>query len=198
MGLKFEHPDGQTPLYEEEKDGLLIPTIATRGELDEFEQQNIEQAVQWVLMKTFKPDVVFTEKFIRDVHKRMYGNIWAWAGDFRRSNKNLGVDKWQISIELKKLLEDAIFWMDNKTYSPDEFAIRFKHKLVSIHCFPNGNGRHSRLLADIIIGKLFKLQVFSWGASHLDPASNSRATYINALKKADNGEIVPLLEFARS
>jgi Fic-DOC domain mobile mystery protein B len=165
MGLDLDYIDGQTPLDEEEKDGLLIPTIATRSELDEFEQQNIEQAVQWTLGRSFKRDTVFTEEFIRMVHKRMYADVWAWAGEFRKTNKNIGIDKWQIPIELRYLLDDIRYWHENNTYPPDEMAVRFKHRIVSIHCFPNGNGRHSRLMADIIIEKIYKQPVFSWGAA---------------------------------
>lgn len=106
MGLDLDYMDGQTPLDEEEKDGLLIPTIATHAELDEFEQQNIEQAVQWTLGCSFKPDTVFTENFIRMVHKSMYADVWAWAGEFRKTNKNIGIDKWQIPTVLKYLLDD--------------------------------------------------------------------------------------------
>jgi Fic-DOC domain mobile mystery protein B len=165
MGLDLDYIDGQTLLDEEEKGGLLIPTIATRGELDEFEQQNIEQAVQWTLGRSFKPEVIFTENFIRTVHKRMYADVWAWAGEFRKTNKNIGVDKWQIPSDLKYLLDDVKYWHENNTYPPDEIAVRFKHRIVSIHCFANGNGRHSRLIADIIIEKIYKQPVFSWGAA---------------------------------
>ena len=140
MGLDLEYIDEQTPLDEEEKEGLLIPTIATREELDEFEQQNIEDAMQWVLGRSFNAETIFTEKFIRTIHKRMYGEIWDWAGKFRRTNKNLGIDKWQIPMAIKTLCDDALFWIEHKTFTPDEIALRFKHKIVSIHCFPNGNG----------------------------------------------------------
>jgi Fic-DOC domain mobile mystery protein B len=198
MGLDLDYIDGQTPLEEEEKDGLLIPTIATRGELDEFEQQNIEQAVQWTLTRNFKQQDIFTEVFIKDVHKRMYNNVWAWAGKFRKTNKNLGVDKQYIGIELKKLLDDVIYWTNNNTYPPDEIALRFKHRIVSIHCFPNGNGRHSRLMADIIIEKIFKLSVFTWGAANLSDEGNARAAYLKAVKTADKGDCSLLLAFARS
>lgn len=167
MGLKLTYINGQTPLDENEIDGLLVPTIATRGELDEFEQQNIEQAIQWSLMRNFKQQEIFSENFVKDVHKKMYQNVWRWAGDFRKTNKNLGVDKWKIAIELKNLINDAIYWAENETFSPDEIAIRFKHRIVSIHCFPNGNGRHSRLMADIIIEKIYKKPVFTWGAGNL-------------------------------
>lgn len=198
MGLDLEYINGQTPLDEEEKEGLLIPTIATRGELDEFEQQNIEQAVQWTLGRSFKPELIFTEEFVRMVHKRMYGDIWAWAGEFRKTNKNLGVDKWQIPTELKSLLDDAKFWHENNTYPPDELAIRFKHRIVSIHCFPNGNGRHSRLMADIIIEKIHKRPVFSWGATKLSNESDVRVMYLKAVKAADKSDYNLLLAFARS
>lgn len=198
MGLDFDSIDGQTPLEEEEKEGLLIPTIATRGELDEFEQQNIEQAVQWTLGRSFKPELIFTEEFIRTVHKRMYADVWAWAGEFRKTNKNIGVDIWQIPSNLKYLLDDAQYWYKNNTYPPDEMAVRFKHRLVSIHCFPNGNGRHSRLMADIIIEKLYKQPVFSWGAAKLSSEGYTRQAYLKAVKIADQGDYSLLLAFARS
>lgn len=198
MGLDLEYIDGQTPLEQDEKDGLLIPTIATRGELDEFEQQNIEQAVQWTLTRNFKQQNVFTQAFIKEVHRRMYNSVWGWAGNFRNTNKNIGVDKWMIPVELKNLLDDAIYWSDKRIYPPDEIAVRFKHRIVSIHCFPNGNGRHSRLMADIIIEKIYKLPVFSWGAQNLVKQGNTRATYLAAIKAADKGDIQPLLHFSKS
>jgi Fic-DOC domain mobile mystery protein B len=197
MGLDFDYIDGQTPLDEEEKDGLLIPTIATRGELDEFEQQNIEQAVQWTLGRSFKREVIFTEDFIRTLHKRMYADVWAWAGEFRKTNKNIGVDKWQIPSDLKYLLDDAKYWHENNTYPPDEIAVRFKHRIVSIHCFPNGNGRHSRLMADIIIEKIYKQPVFSWGAANLSSEGDTRTAYLKAVKTADKGDYSLMLAFAR-
>lgn len=198
MGLELQYEDGQTLLDDEEREGILIPTITTRGELDELEQYNIEQAMLWSVSRRFKQDLVFTEKFIQTVHRQMYGLVWDWAGQFRKTNKNIGVDKWQIAAALKYLLDDASFWYAHKTYLPDEAAVRFKHRLVSIHCFPNGNGRHSRLLADIIISKLYQQPVFSWGAALLTRKGEARSAYLAALKVADAGDIQPLLQFARS
>lgn len=198
MGLTLDYEDGQTPLDEEEKAGLLISTITTHGELNEFEQQNIENAVQWIEGRSFKPEVIFTESFIRKLHKRMYELVWAWAGEFRKSEKNLGIPWHNIPIELKMLLDDALFWYQNQTFSPDEMAVRFKHRLVSIHCFSNGNGRHSRLMADIIIEKIYKLPVFTWGAANLTKPGKARANYIKALKAADEGDYGLLMAFARS
>jgi Fic-DOC domain mobile mystery protein B len=198
MGLDIDYIDGQTPLDEDEMEGLLIPSIATRAELDEFEQQNIEQAMQWTLGRSLKPGVIFTEDFIRTVHKRMYGDVWAWAGSFRKTNKNIGVDKWQIPIELKTLSDDAKYWYENNTFPPDEMALRFKHRLVSIHCFPNGNGRHSRLMADIIIDKIYRQPLFSWGTLKDTNEGDARKSYLKAVKTADQGDYSLLLAFARS
>jgi Fic-DOC domain mobile mystery protein B len=198
MGLHLDYIDGQTPLDEEEKEGLRIPTLATRAELDEFEQQNIEQAVQWTMGRSFKSATIFTEEFVKMVHKRMYSNVWAWAGEFRKTNKNIGIDHWKIHPELRKLLDDVKYWHENNTYPPDEIAVRFKHRLVSIHCFANGNGRHSRFMADIIIEKIYKQPVFSWGAANLSGEGDTRKAYLKAIKSADSGDYRLLLTFARS
>ena len=198
MGLDLAYINGQTPLDEDEKEGLLIQTIATREELDEFEQQNIEEAIQWALSRSLRADNVFTKKFICNLHKRMYGNVWAWAGKFRKTDKNLGIDKWQIPVALKTLCDDSKFWIENETYSSDELAIRFKHRIVSIHCFPNGNGRHSRLMADIIISKIYHLPLFNWGAGDLVQQGDTRSSYLKAVKAGDKDDFEPLLDFARS
>jgi Fic-DOC domain mobile mystery protein B len=198
MGLNSDYIDGQTPLNEEEQNGLLIPSITTREELDEFEQLNIEKAIQWTFGKKWKAEQLFSEKFVKDLHKRMYGEVWKWAGAFRESEKNLGIKSYLIPAELKVLLDDALFWVENDTYSPDELAIRFKHRLVSIHCFSNGNGRHSRLMADLIMEKLFNATFFSWGSSNLVKATETRKGYIKAVKMADKQDLQPLIVFAKS
>jgi Fic-DOC domain mobile mystery protein B len=185
-------------LDEEEKEGLLITTITTRAELDEFEQLNIQKAIEWTLIRKFKSDKVLTEGFIKELHYRMFGDTWAWAGKFRNTNKNLGVDYFKVSVELRNLLDDTRFWVDKAIYPPNEIAIRFKHRIVSIHCFANDNGRHSRLLGDIIIEHFFKLPVYSWGSSNLIKADQSRKFYLTAIRVADKGDIEPLINFARS
>jgi Fic-DOC domain mobile mystery protein B len=128
----------------------------------------------------------------------MYGEVWKWAGTFRTSEKNLGVKNYQIAIELKQLLDDAVFWKENNTYKSEELAIRFKHRLVSIHCFANGNGRHSRLMADLIMEKLYNSKFFSWGSGNLVKANETRSNYIQAVRKADNNDIEHLIFFAKS
>jgi Fic-DOC domain mobile mystery protein B len=198
MGLTIVYIEGQTPLDDDEKEGLRIPSITTREELDEFEQLNIEKAIQWTFGKKISVEQLFSEKFIKELHKRMYGEVWKWAGTFRTSEKNLGIKNYLIAIELKQLLDDAIFWKENNTYSPSELAIRFKHRLVSIHCFANGNGRHSRLMADLIMEKLYDSNFFSWGSSNLVKATEIRSNYIQAVRKADNNDIEPLITFAKS
>ena len=198
MGLELLYGEGQTPLDEEEKEGLKINSITTQGELDEFEQLNIEKAVEWTINANLKPEKILTEKFIKDLHKKMFGDVWKWAGEFRKSEKNIGISWTQIGIELKNLLDDTKYWIENKTYSPDEIAIRFKHRIVSIHCFPNGNGRHSRMMADIIIESIFEKEIFTWHQSNMVKADKTRKKYINALREADNGSVKPLIEFAKN
>lgn len=200
MGLIIEYEDGQTPLDEDEKDGLLFPAITTRGELDELEQRNIEEAVRWTIgrRKRFTIDEILTEEFVCRLHKEMLSGVWAWAGTFRNSNKNIGVDKYQVATELRMLLDDCKFWIEHATFSPDEIAIRFKHRIVSIHCFSNGNGRHSRLMADIIIEKVFGANAFTWGNNNQLSTGEYRAKYLAALRLADKGDFTLLVEFARS
>lgn len=198
MGLDIDFTDGATELDDEEKQGLKLLTITTRKELDEFEQRNIEEAMLWTIGRKFRAETIFSEKFLKDLHKRMYADVWNWAGNYRQTQKNIGVDWWQIPTDIRVLLDDALFWFENKSFPEDEIAIRFKHRLVSIHCFLNGNGRHSRLIADIIAEKLFKLPVFSWGQHNLSKTNDSRNRYLKALKKADLGDYSDLIEFARS
>ena len=199
MGLELEYIDGQTPLDEDEKEGLLIDSITTRGELDEFEQLNIQKAVKWTLTRTFSHEEILTEVFIRRLHKKMLEDIWSWAGQFRLSNKNIGVEWQNISVELRQLLDNGKYWIENNTYADDELVIRFKHRLVNIHCFPNGNGRHSRLMADILISNVLGGTLFSWGGQQdLVSKSKTRGNYIGAIRAGDQGDIIPLIEFART
>lgn len=198
MGLEIKYIEGQTPLSEEEMEGLMISSITTRGELNEFEQYNIEKAIEWTLGLKITPKQLLSEKFIKDLHKKMYKDVWKWAGVYRDSEKNIGVMSYKIVVELKNLLDDAVFWFQNNTYSNEEFAIRFKHRLVSIHCFPNGNGRHSRLFADLIMQKLYDSSHFTWGKENLNKANETRKNYIKALQEADNNYFKPLIDFAKS
>jgi Fic-DOC domain mobile mystery protein B len=196
MGIDLRYKKGQTPINEEEKSGLLIKTITLQEELDEFEQMNIEKAVEWVIYTKLSQERILSEKFVKDLHKKMYDDVWKWAGSFRKSEKNIGISWPHISTELKKIMDDTQYWVNNQTYSPEEIAIRFKHRIVQIHCFPNGNGRHSRLMADIIITSIFDKEIFSWCKSNMVKADETRSKYITSLKEADNGNIAPLIAFA--
>jgi len=198
MGLNLKYADGQTPLDDDEKEGLKIKLITTQKELDEFEQINIEKAVEWTIRANLKAEKILTEKFIKDLHKKMYGDVWKWAGEFRKTSKNIGIKWTQIGIELKNLIDDTKYWLENKTYPPEEIAIRFKHRIVAIHCFPNGNGRHSRMMADIIIESIFGKEIFSWHKSNMVRADETRKEYITALREADYGNIQPLIKFAKN
>jgi len=198
MGLDLEYIKGQTPIDEEEQEELKIKTISTRRELNEFEQNNIEKAIVWSIKQKFSYHKILTINFILDVHKKMFYDVWEWAGSFRKTNKNIGVDKYLIQQELKILLDDCKFWIERETYSEDEIAIRFKHRLVKIHPFPNGNGRHSRLCADILVSHVFNKPVFTWGGEDLSKKGISRHKYLEAIYESDEGNLYPLLEFARS
>ena len=197
MGLELEYIKGQTPIEEEEKEELKIKTISTRGELNEFEQANIEKAIEWSLKTNPSYNKILTIDFIIEVHKRMFDQVWGWAGKFRKTNKNIGVDKYQIPLELTKLIDDCRYWIENKVYPEDEIAIRLKHRLVEIHPFPNGNGRHSRLCADILISKGLKKEIFTWGSKNITDKGDTRTEYLNAIYEADKENLKPLLVFAR-
>jgi Fic-DOC domain mobile mystery protein B len=189
---------GQTPLDEEERAGLKIKSISTREELDEFEQQNIETAITWLSGQNIKLDCFLSEKFLKELHFKMFNEVWNWAGKFRLSDKNIGVNWNIIGPEIKKLLDDTKYWVENRTFSNEEIALRLKHRLVFIHPFPNGNGRCSRLLADTMMEKIFKQAIFSWGGIAFSSVVEKRADYIKALQFADKGDYTLLLKFAKS
>jgi Fic-DOC domain mobile mystery protein B len=197
MGLDLHYIEGQTPIDDDEKSELLIKTISTRADLDEFEQLNIEKAVEWTLKTKFEWHQILTEKFIKAVHEKMFGDVWIWAGQFRRSNKNMGVDKHRIPLEIKKILDDCAYWIEHKVFLEDEIAVRFSHRIVSIHPFPNGNGRHARLIADILVSHGLKRPHFSWGRTSLASGGISRSRYLEALKEADENHYDALIKFAR-
>lgn len=197
MGLEFDYTEGQTPIDEAEKEGLKIRSISTMAELDQFEQQNIEEALLWLMRKSLKPTEVLRVDFMQQIHQRMFKQVWKWAGHFRQTNKNIGVPYYMIRQELQHLLEDGLYWIENETFPPAEIALRFKHRLVSIHLFPNGNGRHSRLMADILHQTSAPEQPFTWGRKTLRKGE-ARKKYIQALCTADQGDITPLIAFAQS
>ena len=186
--------DGQTPLTDEEREDLIPSYITLRSELNEAEQANILEAQEWAFKRKRN---VLNEKFLNDLHKRMYGNVWSWGGKYRRTGKNIGVDAYRIPTELRQLIDDCTFWVENKTYEPDELAARFHHKLVWVHAYPNGNGRHARLATDLLLMSL-GLEPFTWGSVNLVDPSETRKRYIDALRDADNHNIEPLLAFVRS
>ncbi|MES9942038.1 MAG: mobile mystery protein B [Candidatus Thiodiazotropha sp. 6PLUC1] len=189
-----EHDDASTPLSAEELEGLIPSYITLRSELNEAEQANILEAEEWAFKR--KRDVL-SEKFLNDLHKRMFGRVWKWAGQHRQTGKNIGVDAYRIPVELRQLLDDVRFWISNDTYQPDEIAARFHHKLVWTHIFPNGNGRHARLATDLLLTALGQPR-FTWGRENLVDANETRQAYVDALRAADQHDYGPLLTFVRS
>jgi Fic-DOC domain mobile mystery protein B len=195
VGDLFDHRDhAATPLTPEERRALIPAHIAYRGELNEAEQENIARGQDWALGRKRDP---LTGKFVCDLHQKMLGDVWRWAGKFRRSERNLGFPFYEIPAAVHHLLDDTKAWIEYQTYPPDEIAVRFHHRLVQIHPFPNGNGRHSRLMADILVMRLGG-ERFSWGRANLRDAIALRRQYTAALQAADGHDLSPLLAFARS
>jgi Fic-DOC domain mobile mystery protein B len=195
--IQYYYIAGQTPLDADEKQAL-IPNIICREDLDKWEQENILEARKWLMYSSKISNIdILSEKFLMDLHRRMFKYVWKWAGERRKTNKNIGVEFYKITHELKNLLDDANFWINNNTYSIEDIAIIFHHRLVKIHIFANGNGRHARLVADGIIKK-YNGNNLSWGGdSSLMKPDIMRKNYIVALKEADKGDYELLLEFAK-
>ena len=187
----FETDDNSTPLTEEEKQGLKAGWITNRSELNEMETAGIAEAEIWLM--TNKKDIL-SESFLKTLHKKMFGEVWLWAGSFRTTERNIGVAPYNIQPELRKLFDDIKYWIENNTYPQKEIAIRFHHRLVQIHPFPNGNGRMSRLMADLVLQKLEGRTLY-WGDTNLVNVSEVRSKYIDALRKADAGDYTDLLNF---
>jgi Fic-DOC domain mobile mystery protein B len=195
VGDLFAQPADATPLMPEERHGLIPSHIAYRRELNYAEQENIARAQDWALGR--RRHNLLSEKFIKRLHKRMFGDVWRWAGNFRTTERNLGIAYFEIPMAIRQLLDDVTAWIQYNSYTADEIAVRFHHRLVLIHPFPNGNGRHSRLMADLLVMQLGQEQ-FSWGRLRLQKENDVRRRYIDALHAADNHDIGPLLAFARS
>lgn len=186
--MSDELPTGASPIDPDEAEGLIPEHVTTRGELDELEEANIQEGLEWALTRSRE---VLSEEFLYELHRRMFDAVWTWAGKVRLTDKNI------VRTEVRKLIEDAGYWRDNEVYEPDELAVRLHHRLVSIHPFPNGNGRHARLMADLLVGELGE-SAFSWGGVSLTNTSELRTAYIGSLRAADEGNVGPLLKFARS
>lgn len=196
--MKIENPPGATPLDDEALRGL-IPSLTTQGELNEFEERNIADAIGWALKSRKLRAELLSAAGLMLLHEKMFDQTWKWAGDFRSKDLNIGVDWHRIQSELGQLLGDVKYWLENKTFPIEEIAIRFSYKLVWIHPFLNGNGRFSRLAADLLM--IYNgHQKFSWGSQNLTSTSDARDTYLRALRKVDrnNEDIGDLIKFSKS
>ena len=190
-------PEANTPLSPEEQ-ADLIPSLATREDLNEWERDNILRGSQWALSERQISRLDPTkEPYIRELHTRMFDQTWKWAGTYRKTDKNLGVPVDEIRERLAQLLGTAAYRLGHKSYDVDECAVRFHYELVVVHPFPNGNGRHARLIADVVAVKCGRPQ-FSWGGKELTAPGEARTEYLSALLTADKGDLAPLLKFARA
>lgn len=187
--------DGTTPLDPDEVEDLIPDHIETRAELNEWEQANIAKAVAWLADRRTREHGLSLE-FLRDLHRRMFDTTWRWAGQYRTTAKTIGIPAVHIPDSLKNLVEDTQSWIAHATYPIDEIGARFHQRLAWIHPFPNGNGRHARLMTDVLLQKLGGAP-FTWGSANLNLIGTARADYISALRRADQGDYTPLIEFAR-
>ena len=176
--------------------GLRV-SVQSRGELNAFERENILEARAWALSpRTLRRRDLLTEEFMRDLHRRMLGRVWRWAGRFRTTERSMGRPVHALAMDVRSLLDDARYWQENATYPLIEGAVRFHHRLVAIHPWVNGNGRHSRLMADILVSAHGGTPL-SWGrGADPVPPNDVRARYLAALQAADAGDLAPLVEFA--
>ena len=195
MAIELELKPGQTPLDPDEVAGLKPRHIATQGELDEWEAQNILKASRWVARQK-KLDVL-NDHFCRELHVKMFEDTWKWAGTFRKSDKNIGCDWTQIAVNLRQLLDNVAYWLEHNVFPPEEIAVRFHHRLVWLHAFPNGNGRHARLMTDCLLRQC-GLAPFSWGRGNLVIVNEVRHRYIQSLRAADANDYALLSAFVRS
>jgi Fic-DOC domain mobile mystery protein B len=186
--------DSATPLTTEEQQDLIPSYITTRNQLNEVEQLGIAEADRWAFSRKRN---VLEERFLLSLHKRMFQNVWKWAGTFRTTPRNIGVNAYQIAVDLRQLIDDVRYWVEHATVPPDEIALRFHTRLTWIHPFPNGNGRHARLAADLLVVSLGG-ERFTWGGSGLVDTNTMRSAYIDAVRAGDNHDFAPLLAFARS
>lgn len=192
--MKFEEPEGATPLDPDEMVGLKFDHITTRGELDELEQANITEGLRWLSRRRSGDSL--TDDFVRTLHKRLFGEVWDWAGTYRLREKNIGIEPFQISMQLHILLDNARSWAENGTFDPLEAGARFHHRMVQIHPFPNGNGRHARIATDIYLSDCFDHAPIKWASGFDHQSDNARRdAYIAALRSADAGDFDPLLKF---
>ncbi len=192
--LFYAQDEAATPLTDEEKDDLIPSYVALRAELNEAEQANILEAESWAFRRKRN---VLDKTFLLNLHKRMFYHVWRWAGKIRKTERNIGLEPHLIRPELRQLLDDCHFWVSDDVYPIDEIATRFHHRLVQIHPFPNGNGRHARLSTDLLLVKHGR-ERFTWGSTCLVQTGETRKQYIAALRAADNHEIGPLLAFVRT
>jgi Fic-DOC domain mobile mystery protein B len=193
----FQEPLDATPLDPSLRNDLLQTWITNRRDLNEAEQENIVKGAAWARRRRAKAADLLNDEYARTLHRQMFGDVWKWAGVYRKNELNIGIEPHRIGVEMPAALDDARFWVEHGTYPPDEIAIRLHHRLTQIHAFPNGNGRHARMMADLLIERLGG-KSFTWGSGHLADVGTLRTRYVDVLGAADKHDIAPLMNFARS
>lgn len=191
-------PDGATPLTEEDIEGLLPQWVSNRDDLNLAEAHNIADAIDTYFAKEFTTGQLVDDLFARQLHKAMYRHVWSWAGAYRPVETSIGVAPERIAVDVVNLMADTQYWLNlDQPELIDNAVCEIHHRLVQIHPFRNGNGRMSRLFADLLL--MSKGQdPFSWGGGNLDVITPTRTSYIAALRAADAGDLSALRSFVRA
>lgn len=190
MALIGEIIAGRTSLTVQDLQGLKLPFVKTRAQLSAVEGPNIVSGKQATLTsrKSRVPNMLSVE-YLRELHSRMFNDVWDWAAQIPSTElqNEFAASVPGIRPQLSILYADAIeYWLNDKRMTPEEFAVRVHHRVVKIHPFRNGNGRHSRLLADLLLSENFGLETFTWGGSaQLGAGDLYRQPYLEGLKAAD-------------
>lgn len=185
--------DGHTLVPDDELEHLKLSYIRTRGELNAAEQAGIARVYASRRRPTL--DRLLDDLYLRRLHRRMYDQVWDWAGRYRLVDTNIGIDPPQIPAAVRDLVAGAKMWFDGG--DPSVEAVRLYHRLVFIHPFVNGNGRFSRLAAHFA-GRALDIEPFTWGASLGLDTTTLRRRHLEALWAADAGDLDPLIVFSRS
>jgi Fic-DOC domain mobile mystery protein B len=190
----MDTPVGATTLDPDEMEGLKFPHVETRAELDQLEQQNIQDGLRW-LSRQRKFEELLNEQFLLELHKKLFGAVWDWVGQYRRTGKNIGIDPIYIGVEIRNLLDDVRYWIEHQTYAREDFAARLHHRLVKIHPFENGNGRHARIFTDAVLENELGLKPINWSADESVDDETHRQNYLKALRSADHGDYQLMIDF---
>ncbi|WP_027477803.1 Fic/DOC family protein [Curvibacter gracilis] len=140
--------------------GLVLRNLAgitAVEDMDDLELALLAQLYENVLVEEL-PDRALSVADIKHWHRRWLGNVYEWAGQERSVNMGKGGFNFAAAAQIPRLLagfeaEVLQRWTpcDHLSHEGLVEAIAVSHvELILIHPFREGNGRLSRLLADVM------------------------------------------------